>query len=171
MKAPRTLHLLAMLPHFESSSVHQSYFRFHCHLGKKAVLVRPPRTTFHAPLARTKFNRHTPYVDANGNGWDASDVKLLESKPALDALTGGLLYVGAMQYYAKLREQFERSDRLMKTKTPVIGFLGVVSSVYEAEYVDGTAFSILPGGLVRPRSRRRIRNRGSSALPFRRSSE
>jgi hypothetical protein len=90
----------------------------------------------------------TPYVDANGNGWDASDTKLLENKPALDALTGGLLYVGATQYYAKLREQFERTDRLMKAKTPVIGFLGVVSSVYEAEYIDGTAFSILPGGLL-----------------------
>lgn len=90
----------------------------------------------------------TPYVDANSNGWDASDTKLLENKPALDALTGGLLYVGATQYYAKLREQFERTDRLMKAKTPVIGFLGVVSSVYEAEYIDGTAFSILPGGLL-----------------------
>ncbi|MDP2880069.1 MAG: transglutaminase-like domain-containing protein [Azonexus sp.] len=90
----------------------------------------------------------TPYVDANANGWDASDIKLLENKPALDALTGGLLYVGATQYYAKLREQFERTDRLMKTRTPVIGFLGVVSSVYEAEYIDGTAFSILPGGLL-----------------------
>lgn len=90
----------------------------------------------------------TPYVDANANGWDTSDTKLLENKPALDALTGGLLYVGATQYYAKLREQFERADRLMKAKTPVIGFLGVVSSVYEAEYIDGTAFSILPGGLL-----------------------
>jgi hypothetical protein len=90
----------------------------------------------------------TPYVDANGNGWDVSDTKLLENKPALDALTGGLLYVGATQYYAKLREQFERTDRLMKAKTPMIGFLGVVSSVYEAEYIDGTAFSILPGGLL-----------------------
>ena len=90
----------------------------------------------------------TPYVDANSNGWDSSDTKLLVNKPALDALTGGLLYVGATQYYANLREQFERTDRLMKTKTPVLGFLGVVSSVYEAEYVDGTAFSILPGGLL-----------------------
>jgi hypothetical protein len=90
----------------------------------------------------------TPYVDANTNGWDAGDIKLLENKPALDALSGGLLYVGATQYYAKLREQFERTDLLMKAKTPVIGFLGVVSSVYEAEYIDGTAFSILPGGLL-----------------------
>lgn len=90
----------------------------------------------------------TPYVDATGNGWDSSDRKLLEDKNALDALTGGLLYVGATQYYAKLREHFERADRLMKARTPIIGFLGVVSSVYEAEYVDGTAFSILPGGLL-----------------------
>ena len=37
----------------------------------------------------------TPYVDANSNGWDATDVKLLEDKPALDALTGGLLFCHA----------------------------------------------------------------------------
>jgi len=90
----------------------------------------------------------TPYVDGNNNGWDVSDQTLLASKPALDALTGGLLYVAATQYYAKQREQFDRADHLMKTKTPIIGFLGVVSSVYEAEYIDGTAFSILPGGLL-----------------------
>lgn len=90
----------------------------------------------------------TPYVDANGNGWDSADTKLLDHSAALDALTGGLLYVGATQYYAKLREQFARADSLMKTRTPVLGFLGVVSSVYEAEYVDGTAFAILPGGLL-----------------------
>jgi hypothetical protein len=90
----------------------------------------------------------TPYVDIGGNGWDSSDTKLLETKPALDDLTGGMLYVAATNYYAKLREYIARSDRLMKTKTPIIGFLGVVSSVYEAEYIDGTAFSILPGGLL-----------------------
>lgn len=90
----------------------------------------------------------TPYVDTNGNGWDASDLPLLQNKPALDALTGGLLYVAATQYYAKEREQFDRADHLMKTKTPIVGFLGVVSSVYDAEYIDGTAFSILPGGLL-----------------------
>lgn len=90
----------------------------------------------------------TPYVDANMNGWDASDTKLLETKDAMDGLTGGLLNVAALQYYSKLRDQYQRADGLMKTKTPVIGFLGVVSSVYEAEYVDGTAFSILPGGLL-----------------------
>jgi len=90
----------------------------------------------------------TPYVDGTNNGWDASDTLLLENQPALDALTGGLLYVAASQYYAKQREQYARADHLMKVKTPIIGFLGVVSSVYEAEYIDGTAFSILPGGLL-----------------------
>ncbi|WP_026600592.1 transglutaminase-like domain-containing protein [Methylomonas sp. 11b] len=90
----------------------------------------------------------TPYVDTTNNGWDASDLPLLQNKPALDALTGGLLYVAATQYYANQREQFERADHLMKTKTPIIGFLGVVSSVYDVEYIDGTAFSVLPGGLL-----------------------
>lgn len=85
----------------------------------------------------------TPYVNVNGTG-----VPLLQEKPALDALTGGLLYVAATQYFAKFREQGERADHLMKTKTPIIGFLGVVSSVYDVEYINDTAFSILPGGLL-----------------------
>jgi len=90
----------------------------------------------------------TPYVDATGNGWDASDLPLLQNRPALDAMTGGLLYVAASQYYAKLREQVERADHLMKTKSSIIGFLGVVSSVYDVEYINDTAFSVLPGGLL-----------------------
>lgn len=90
----------------------------------------------------------TPYVDATGNGWNATDLPLLQNKPALDALTGGLLYVASTQYYASQREQFDRADHLMKTKTPIIGFLGVVSSVYDVEYISNTAFSVLPGGLL-----------------------
>jgi hypothetical protein len=91
----------------------------------------------------------TPYVDINGTGvYAANDPALLQNKPALDDLTGGLLYVAASQYFANLHDQFERADHLMKTKTPIIGFLGVVSSTYEAEYIGGTAFSILPGGLL-----------------------
>ncbi|MCK9609226.1 MAG: transglutaminase domain-containing protein [Methylomonas sp.] len=90
----------------------------------------------------------TPYVDITGNGWDSSDPPLLQYKPALDDLTGGLLYVAATQYYAKLREQVERADQLMKTKTPIVGFLGVVSSVYDVEYIGDTAFAVLPGGLL-----------------------
>jgi hypothetical protein len=90
----------------------------------------------------------TPYVDINNNGWDTSDPSLLSYKPALDALTGGLLYVASTQYFANMRDQMDRADHLMKTKTPIVGFLGVVSSTYEAEYVNGTAFSVLPGGLL-----------------------
>ncbi|MEW6401338.1 MAG: RHS repeat-associated core domain-containing protein [Chloroflexota bacterium] len=91
----------------------------------------------------------TPYVDMNGNGvYDTGDQKLLDNKPALDALTGGLLYVAAMQYYAKYRQDMERLDALNHVKTPISGFLGVISSTYEVEYIDGTAFSVLPGGLL-----------------------
>lgn len=90
----------------------------------------------------------TPYVDSNRNGTGDSNETLLANKPALDALTGGLLYVAATQYYTKLREHLERSDRLMKCKTPIIGFLGVVSSDDKVQTVDGTAFSVTPGDLL-----------------------
>ena len=90
----------------------------------------------------------TPYVDSNGNGWDSSDLALQNHKPALDALTGGLLYVAATQYYAKLKDHFSAADQINKIKTPVSGFLGVVSSTYQPEYINGTAFSILPSGLL-----------------------
>lgn len=90
----------------------------------------------------------TPYVDLNANGWDATDPRLLDYKPALDALTGGLLNVAATQYYAKLRDQLSQADALDRVKTPIAGFLGVVSSTYQVEYIDGTAFSVLPGGLL-----------------------
>ena len=90
----------------------------------------------------------TPYVDTTGNGWDAADPRLLDDKPALDALTGGLLYVAGTQYYAKFRDNLGRLDSLNKIKTPITGFLGVVSSTHEVEYIDGTAFSVLPGGLL-----------------------
>ena len=90
----------------------------------------------------------TPYVDVNNNGWDASDPKLLDDKPALDAMTGGLLYVAASQYYAKVRDGFAHADALNKIQTPIAGFLGVVSSTHQVEYIDGTAFSVLPGGLL-----------------------
>jgi len=91
----------------------------------------------------------TPYVDINGTGVYASnDLKLLDDKPALDALTGGLLYVASTQYYAKLRDGMGRADALNHIKTPISGFLGVVSATHEAEYIDGTSFSVLPGGLL-----------------------
>ena len=39
-------------------------------------------------------------------------------------------------------------DRLNHVISPIEGFVGVVSSVYEMEYIEGTAFSVLPGGLL-----------------------
>ena len=47
-----------------------------------------------------------------------------------------------------MRDQFAQLDVLHKIKTPIAGFLGVVSATYEVEYIDGTAFSVLPGGLL-----------------------
>jgi hypothetical protein len=90
----------------------------------------------------------TPYVDLTGNGWDISDPKLLNSPAAMDALTGGLLNVSASQYFAQLKEDIAIADNLNRVKTPISGFLGMVSSTFQAEYIAGTAFSILPGGLL-----------------------
>lgn len=97
---------------------------------------------------RTTGLNCTPYVDANGNGWDSTDPTLENNKPALDALTGGLLYVAATQYYAKLKDDLAVLDDINKVKTPISGFLGVVSSTYQPEYINSTAFSILPSGLL-----------------------
>lgn len=90
----------------------------------------------------------TPYVDSNGNGWDASDKRLLDHPQAMDALTGGLLYAAMTQYFAKFRDEVARFDALDHVISPIEGFVGVVSSVYDVEYIDGTAFSVLPGGLL-----------------------
>lgn len=89
-----------------------------------------------------------PYIDANGNGWDASDKKLMDDTAAQDELTGGLLYVAGTQYFTKMREKLARLDSLNRVKTPIANFLGVVSTVDDVEYIDGTAFSVLPGGLL-----------------------
>lgn len=90
----------------------------------------------------------TPYLDINSNGWDSSDRKMIESISASEDLTGGMLHVAASLYCSDFRRLNERVDRLMKAKTPLIGLLGLASSVYEVEYVNGTAFSVLPGGLL-----------------------
>ena len=85
-------------------------------------------------------------MDINGTGvYSANDPKLLDDKPALDALTGGLLQVAAMQYYAKYRDSIGLLDQLNHVKTPISGFLGVVSTTHQVEYISGTAFSVLPG--------------------------
>jgi len=88
----------------------------------------------------------TPYLN-NGAGYTTAN-ELINNPAALNALTGGLLYVAASQYYANLRGMFDQANHLMKTTAPILGFLGVVSSKYGAEFIDSTAFSILPQGLL-----------------------
>ncbi|MDE3106410.1 MAG: hypothetical protein KGK08_14665, partial [Acidobacteriota bacterium] len=91
----------------------------------------------------------TPYVDTAGTGvWASTDARLLDSPAALDALTGDLLYVAGSQYYANFRDKISTLDGLNRVKTPISGFLGVVSTTYDVEYINGTAFQVLPGGLL-----------------------
>ena len=90
-----------------------------------------------------------PYVDANANGVvDTGEARLLDSPDAQDALTGGLLYSAMSLYFARFRDDIRRLDALNNVVSPIEGFVGVVSSVYEVEYLDGTPFSVLPGGLL-----------------------
>ncbi|VFM96335.1 MAG: RHS repeat-associated core domain-containing protein [Candidatus Kentron sp. G] len=91
----------------------------------------------------------TPYVDENANGGiDTGEVALLDHPEAMDALTGGLLYTAMTGYMTRFRDTLRRLDRLHHVISPIDGFLGVVSAVYEVEYLDGTAFSVMPGGLL-----------------------
>ena len=86
----------------------------------------------------------TPYV-----GSVAPGNTLMGNLPAMDALTGGLLYVASTQYFAKLKDDFTAAGRMNKIVTPISGFLGVVSATYQpAEYINNTAFGILPSGLL-----------------------
>ncbi len=91
----------------------------------------------------------TPYVDVYGTGvYNTNDPTLLNDPAALDALTGGLLYVAGMQYCANVVDDINQVNQLMQTRTSITGFVGLVSSVYEAEYINNTAFSVMPGGLL-----------------------
>ena len=89
----------------------------------------------------------TPYVDTNNNGWDATDTKLLDH-PANDELTGGLLHTAANLYFTRLAEQSRRLESLNHVIAPIVGYLGVVSSTNEVDYLGNTAFSVMPGGLL-----------------------
>ncbi len=89
------------------------------------------------------------YVDKNANQIaDTGDVALLDDLPAMDALTGGLLYVAQSTYYNRLREESERYSRLKGIISPVSAYLGVISSVQEVEYLNDLPFAIMPGGLL-----------------------
>jgi transglutaminase-like putative cysteine protease len=91
----------------------------------------------------------TPYVDIVGTGaWAAGDPRLVDSKPALDALTGGLLFVAATQYYAKVRDGFAHADAINKIKTPICGFVGLVGTTFGVQFIDQTALTVMPNGLL-----------------------
>jgi hypothetical protein len=91
----------------------------------------------------------TPYVDANNNkAVDANELKLLDDYDANNALTGGLLYTASNLYFARLVDRQRRLDALMHVNTLIDGFIGVVSSTDQVEYLGNTAFSVMPGGLL-----------------------
>lgn len=90
------------------------------------------------------------YVDQNNNGTieTSIDAPLLQHQEAQDELTGGLLYVAQSYYYWRLKEESRTYSRLKNVVSPISDFAGVVSTVYEVEGLDGTPFSVLPGGLL-----------------------
>ena len=90
-----------------------------------------------------------PYVDEDKDGViDPEEVPLLEHEDAMDALTGGLMYTAMNLYFARFCDGIARLDALNHVISPINGFVGVVSSVYDVEYLDETAFSVMPGGLL-----------------------
>ena len=90
-----------------------------------------------------------PYVDTNSNGIiDSGESRLLDSPSALDDLTGGLLYVAMSQYFTRFVENTRRLDALDNVISPIEGFVGIVSSTYDVDYLGNTAFSVMPGGLL-----------------------
>ena len=91
----------------------------------------------------------TPYVDTNESGaYDVNDMPLLEHSEAMTALTGGLLNVAARSYFAQLRQARDRLGAINHVFQPIAGWIGLVSSVNNVEYIEDTAFSVLPGGLL-----------------------
>ena len=89
-----------------------------------------------------------PYVDQNHNGViDGGEPQLLEDPQAQDALTGGLLYVAMSQYYTKFVEQLRRLGQLQHVIAPIEGFVGVVSSTYDVEYLADVGSRIILTGI------------------------
>ncbi len=90
-----------------------------------------------------------PFVDSNDNGViDGGEGRLLDDPIAQDELTGGLLNVAMTQYYTRFVENTRRLDALNHVLSPMEGFVGIVSSTYDVDYLGDTAFSIMPGGLL-----------------------
>jgi len=92
---------------------------------------------------------NTVYVDENKDGLpDVNDTPLLNHLSAQDALTGGLLYVAQSIYYTRLREESNRYSKMKGIVSPISGYLGLVSTTHEVEYLDGVPFAVTPGGLL-----------------------
>ncbi|HEB55354.1 MAG TPA: hypothetical protein ENI98_03415, partial [Gammaproteobacteria bacterium] len=90
-----------------------------------------------------------PYVDSNGNGViDTGEGRLLDDPVAQDELTGGLLNVAMSQYYSRFVTNTRRLDALNHVISPIEGFVGIVSSTYDVDYLGTTTFSVMPGGLL-----------------------
>ena len=89
-----------------------------------------------------------PYVDENSNGLiDPNELELLEHSDALGALTGGLLYVAATQYFANLSDAARQLGALNHV-TSQRENISIFGSIDYVEYLDNTVFSVSPGGLL-----------------------
>lgn len=88
----------------------------------------------------------TPYIGTGS--WSSSDQKLIDNPTAMNALTGGLLYVAMEQYYAQFHDDLSKIDAIDHVVSPIEGFVGVVSSTYGVQYINGTAYSVQPAGLL-----------------------
>ncbi len=101
------------------------------------------------PIVYGPENPPEPYVDVNGSGaYDSEDVKLIDHYEGNKWMTNGLLYAAQTLYYAKLNEYTTRAADLNHCTAPIEGFLGVLSTVDEVEYLDNTPFAVMPGGLL-----------------------
>ncbi|MEW6221089.1 MAG: DUF6531 domain-containing protein, partial [Thermodesulfobacteriota bacterium] len=90
-----------------------------------------------------------PHVDQNRNGSiEGGEPRLIDDPVAQDALTGGLLYVAMSQYFARFAADVHRLGSLNHVASPIEGFVGVVSSTHEVDYLGDTPFSVMPGGLL-----------------------
>ncbi len=89
------------------------------------------------------------YVDVNQNGqYDVGDIALQDHFTAQDQLIGGLLHAAQRIYYARLRDESERYSRLRGMVSPILTYLGIVSTQSEVNYLNNLPFAVMPKGLL-----------------------
>lgn len=131
------------------SQVHRAASDLLAATQKYKIIFNPSSTNANGPCSATNSGGCSPYVDLNGNGViDAGEQQLINSPDAMDELTGGVLYAAATQYFAQLRDHIGKLDALNKIKSPIAGFMGLVSSGNSPSYIGDTAYSITPDGLI-----------------------